>query len=91
MHLNDCPVQRKIPVFLIVMGVTGLVCLMLSYIRNTLEDGGISLLCSMCSIVCYTFIFCWFIAGECVEIKHKRGLTKINKEKAVDDVDKDVH
>ncbi|XP_076145857.1 transmembrane protein 272 [Alosa pseudoharengus] len=64
MHLNDCPIQRNIPVFLIVTGVGGLLSLMLAYTKNILQEGGIHLLCSICSIICYTFLMFWLIAGS---------------------------
>ncbi|XP_062372230.1 transmembrane protein 272-like [Sardina pilchardus] len=64
MHLNDCPIQPNIPVFLIVTGVFGLLSLMLTYTKNIFEEGGIYLLCSICSIISSTFVIFWLIAGS---------------------------
>ncbi|XP_072573482.1 transmembrane protein 272-like [Paramormyrops kingsleyae] len=67
-HLNDCPQQRYIPIFLLVSGISGLVmgmvCLPCAR-RN--EDRGwspVSGLCGTASTLLTTFTFCWFITGN---------------------------
>ncbi|KAJ8008327.1 hypothetical protein DPEC_G00103680 [Dallia pectoralis] len=64
MHLNDCPIQPRIPVYLLVIGVTSIVSLLLSYLLNTLEPGTLSLLMSSCVILLQLFNLAWFITGS---------------------------
>lgn len=70
MHLNDCPQQRYIPIFLLVSGISGLVMGMVCLpctCRN--EDRGwspVSGLCATTSTLLIAFYFCWFITGVTV-------------------------
>ncbi|XP_074480709.1 transmembrane protein 272-like [Sebastes fasciatus] len=68
-YLDDCPRQPFIPVYLIVMGVFGLVLAVLSSlcITKTPDDDTSSPIIRLCTalnslIAC--FLFCWFITGN---------------------------
>lgn len=68
-HLHDCPRQHYIPIYLIVVGVFGLVLGMLSCLPCTKEakDGTSNLLSQVCAAwnsLTGFFLFCWFIAGN---------------------------
>ncbi|KAL6118539.1 uncharacterized protein ACO6RY_03325 [Pungitius sinensis] len=72
-HLEDCPLQRYIPIYLIVSGVFGLVLAGLSCLPCTKSpDGGtedgpstpLSRLCVAWNSLTSLFLFCWFIAGN---------------------------
>ncbi|XP_031697154.1 transmembrane protein 272-like [Anarrhichthys ocellatus] len=68
-HLDDCPRQHYIPIYLIVVGVFGLVLAALSCqpSASTPEDGTpnpLSRFCMTWNSLTSLFLFCWFIAGE---------------------------
>ncbi|XP_044196921.1 transmembrane protein 272-like [Thunnus albacares] len=68
-HLNDCPRQHYIPIYLIVVGVFGLILSVLSCLPCAQEpkDGTanpLSRLCTIWNSLTSFFIFCWFIAGN---------------------------
>ncbi|XP_074479866.1 transmembrane protein 272-like [Sebastes fasciatus] len=68
-HLDDCPRQHYIPVYLIVVGIFGLMLGVLSCLpcTKTPEDGTsspISRLCTAWNSLITFFLFCWFIAGN---------------------------
>ncbi|XP_075968409.1 transmembrane protein 272-like [Anarhichas minor] len=68
-HLDDCPRQHYIPIYLIVAGVFGLVLAALSCqpSASTPEDGTPDLLSRVCTTwnsLTSLFLFCWFIAGN---------------------------
>ena len=68
-HLNDCPRQHYIPIYLIVVGVFGLILSVLSCLPCAQEpkDGTanpLSRLCTIWNSLTSFFIFCWFIAGK---------------------------
>ncbi|XP_048885845.1 zgc:103586 isoform X1 [Brienomyrus brachyistius] len=70
-HLNDCPQQHYIPIFLLVSGICGLVMGTLCCLpcAHRSEDHGwrsVSSLCGTCSSLLTTFYFCWFITGVTV-------------------------
>ncbi|XP_034413741.1 transmembrane protein 272-like [Cyclopterus lumpus] len=68
-HLDDCPRQHYIPIYLIVAGVFGLVLSVFSCLPCTKapEDGTFNPLTRVCmawnSLTSF-FFFCWFIAGN---------------------------
>ncbi|KAK6323225.1 hypothetical protein J4Q44_G00055640 [Coregonus suidteri] len=64
MHLHDCPLQPYLPIYLLVIGVTSVASLLLSYLNNTLETGFLSLLCSFCILLLQLFNIGWFIRGS---------------------------
>ncbi|XP_047427203.1 transmembrane protein 272-like [Mugil cephalus] len=68
-HLHDCPRQRLIPIYLIVVGVFSLVLTLLSCLPCAQEkkDGPPNRLSTICTIwnsLTSFFLFCWFIAGN---------------------------
>ncbi|XP_054457816.1 transmembrane protein 272-like [Anoplopoma fimbria] len=68
-HLNDCPRQHYIPIYLIVAGVFGLLLALLSCLpwARTPEDGTpnpLSRICTAWNSLSSLFFFCWFIAGN---------------------------
>ncbi|XP_040039094.1 transmembrane protein 272 [Gasterosteus aculeatus] len=73
-HLEDCPLQRYIPIYLIVVGVFGLALAVLSCLPCTKSpeddpEGGapstpLSLVCAAWNSLTSLFLFCWFIAGN---------------------------
>ncbi|KAK1889743.1 Transmembrane protein 272 [Dissostichus eleginoides] len=68
-HLHDCPRKHYIPIYLIVVGVFGLVLSLLSCLpcAKTPEDGDTSPLNRICATwnsLTSLFLFCWFIAGN---------------------------
>lgn len=63
-HFQECPVQPNLPIYVTVIGATGLLSLLVMYLRNTLDDCLLAPFCSAFSFTLYLFIVCWFIAGE---------------------------
>ncbi|XP_049923586.1 transmembrane protein 272-like [Epinephelus moara] len=68
-HLDDCPRQHYIPIYLIVAGVFGLVLAVLSCLpcAKKADDGTSNPLTSICATwnsLIGIFVFCWFIAGN---------------------------
>ncbi|XP_068444143.1 transmembrane protein 272 [Clinocottus analis] len=68
-HLDDCPRQRYIPIYLIVAGVFGLTLSALACLpcAETPEDGAstpLSRVCATWNSLTSCFLFCWFIAGN---------------------------
>ncbi|KAL0970281.1 hypothetical protein UPYG_G00239820 [Umbra pygmaea] len=64
MHLNDCPLQPYIPIYLVVIGATSIASLLLFYFNNTLDTSYFSLLSSSTIILLQLFNLGWFIAGS---------------------------
>ncbi|XDV18950.1 hypothetical protein PO909_024540 [Leuciscus waleckii] len=62
-HFHECPVQPKLPVYMTVIGATGLLSLLLMYLRNTLDDCPLARFCTAFILMLCVFIVCWFIAG----------------------------
>lgn len=63
-HLSQCPVQPKIPIYLIVLGATSLLSLSLTYTKTTWGDGMGFFMCTSCTAFLHLFSFGWFIAGN---------------------------
>ncbi|KAM6959627.1 transmembrane protein 272-like [Tautogolabrus adspersus] len=68
-HLHDCPRQHYIPIYLIVVGIFGLVLAVLSCLPCAQEptDGTpnpLSRVCTIWNSLTSFFLFCWFIAGN---------------------------
>lgn len=63
-HFHECPVQPNLPIYITVIGATGLFSLLLMYLRNTLDDCLLARFCSVFSLMLCVFIVCWFFAGE---------------------------
>ncbi|XP_062844857.1 transmembrane protein 272-like [Trichomycterus rosablanca] len=68
LHLQECPTQPLIPIYLVVSGVFGLVLAVLSCLPCTQEGenegGAVSALCTTWNSIVTLFLFCWFIAGN---------------------------
>ncbi|TMS02142.1 hypothetical protein E3U43_007682 [Larimichthys crocea] len=76
-YLDDCPRQRYIPIYLIVMGVFSLVLALLSCLPCAQEpkDGStnpLSRICATWNSLITCFLFCWFIADG-TEISDRFG------------------
>ncbi|KAK0145589.1 hypothetical protein N1851_015487 [Merluccius polli] len=63
MHLNSCPAQPYIPIYLIVLGVSSLLLLVLTYVQGPKQQGVVSILTSACISFLHIFNTCWFVAG----------------------------
>ncbi|XP_051800088.1 transmembrane protein 272-like [Acanthochromis polyacanthus] len=68
-HLEDCPRQPYIPIYLIVVGVFGLVLSLLSCLpcAKKPEDGTtnpLNRICTAWNSLTSCFLFCWFITGN---------------------------
>ncbi|XP_056431152.1 transmembrane protein 272-like [Gadus chalcogrammus] len=69
LYLHQCPRQRLIPVYLVVVGVFGLMLSLLSCLpcSQQAEDGSSTALGRVCATwnsLTSLFLFCWFIAGN---------------------------
>ncbi|XP_030649007.1 transmembrane protein 272 [Chanos chanos] len=69
LYVNDCPVQKYIPVYLIVAGGFALALALLSCLpcSRESEDGSQSALSGLCTAwnsLISLFLFCWFITGN---------------------------
>lgn len=60
-HLDHCPVQPHIPIYLIVLGASSILSLIFTYSTNV--DGAVYVLSSACMTVLHIFCFAWLIAG----------------------------
>ncbi|XP_054601114.1 transmembrane protein 272 [Nothobranchius furzeri] len=63
-HLNRCPVQPYIPIYLIVLGANGIISLIFTYITKIKNDGAIHALSLACMTFLHIFSFAWLIAGS---------------------------
>ncbi|XP_076017786.1 transmembrane protein 272 [Genypterus blacodes] len=68
-YLDECPRQHYIPIYLIVVGVFGLLLAVLSCLPCAKEsiDGArnpLSQFCTVWNSLSSTFLFCWFITGN---------------------------
>ncbi|XP_061565544.1 transmembrane protein 272-like [Cololabis saira] len=68
-YLHDCPRQPYIPIYLIVLGVFGVLLSVLRCLPGTQQprDGphtSLSRVCTSWKLLMFTFLFCWFIAGN---------------------------
>lgn len=68
-HLDDCPRQDYIPIYLIVVGAFGVMLTVLSCLPCAQEskDGPpnpFSQVCTIWNSLTSLFLFCWFIAGN---------------------------
>lgn len=68
-YLDECPRQHYIPIYLIVVGVFGLVLALLSCLpcaRESEDDTSnpLTRLCAIWNSLTGFFLFCWFIAGN---------------------------
>ena len=60
-YLDDCPIEKMIPIYLVVAGVIYLVQNGLNYDRNQSTSNN-SVMC--CNGILFLFSFAWFIAGN---------------------------
>lgn len=68
-HLHDCPREHYIPIYLIVLGVFGLLLVLLSFLpcaRQAKDEptNPLSRVCTVWNTLTTFFLFCWFIAGQ---------------------------
>ncbi|XP_047238989.1 transmembrane protein 272-like [Girardinichthys multiradiatus] len=64
MHIDHCPVQPNVPVYLIVLGATSLLSLIFTYSSRGYQDGAVHILSLACMTVLHIFSFAWLIAGS---------------------------
>ncbi|XP_053716428.1 transmembrane protein 272-like [Synchiropus splendidus] len=67
-HLNDCPRQHYIPIYLIVVGVFGLILALLACLPGSQpkddNSSTFNLICRTWNSLVSFFLLCWFIAGN---------------------------
>ncbi|KAM9340043.1 transmembrane protein 272-like [Symphorus nematophorus] len=63
-HLNSCPVEPRIPIYLIVLGSASLIALTVTYLRSAWDDGCVCILSSFCTILLHLYTFIWLITGS---------------------------
>ncbi|XP_038135282.1 transmembrane protein 272-like [Cyprinodon tularosa] len=63
-HMDRCPQQPKIPVYLIVLGATSLLSLIFTYSSSGYQDGAVHILSVVCMTFLHIFSFAWLIAGS---------------------------
>ncbi|KAG7268580.1 hypothetical protein CRUP_003189, partial [Coryphaenoides rupestris] len=64
MHLKSCPAQPYIPIYLMVLGISSILLLLLTYAQKSpKKQGVISTLTSVCISLLYIFNTFWFMAG----------------------------
>ncbi|XP_053190884.1 transmembrane protein 272-like [Scomber japonicus] len=63
-HINACPVQPFVPIYLSVLGAASIISLTLTYSQRMSESGIIYILISTCMSFLHIFTFCWIIAGS---------------------------
>lgn len=64
MHVLSCPAQPYIPIFLIVIGLSSILSLLLTYTHHSMEEGTASVLTSTCLTLLHFFNVCWFTSGS---------------------------
>ena len=65
-HINDCPVETKIPIFMVVSGVAAIMFIVFSYcfqVYSRWERAGLTKCSIALSGILFVFIFAWNIAG----------------------------
>ncbi|XP_074543379.1 transmembrane protein 272-like [Halichoeres trimaculatus] len=66
LYLDHCPVQPKIPIYLIGFGMSNIFTLFLTYSsKNSRKNSCTFILISFCLTILLSFSFGWFIAGTC--------------------------
>ncbi|XP_075868336.1 transmembrane protein 272-like [Nelusetta ayraudi] len=63
-QLHHCPVQPYIPIYLIVLGVMGILSLILTFCASTRKSRKSCILSSTALCIVHFFNFCWLIAGS---------------------------
>lgn len=63
-QLHNCPVQPYIPIYLIVLGLTGILSLVLTYFASTRKSRQSCIMTSAALCVVHFFNFCWLVAGR---------------------------
>ncbi|XP_023238461.1 uncharacterized protein LOC111637250 [Centruroides sculpturatus] len=62
-YVKDCPAERYIPIYLIVMGVFGTIRNLLDFFEFYRSEKGQKPITKFHNKIINLFIFCWFIAG----------------------------
>jgi len=83
LYLDDCPVERYIPIYLIVGGVFGLFQNISGLVQSVCqqkssdhENSALSKFCKFSESIIGCFIIAWFIAGEfCLDVALLRRRT----------------